>query len=516
MFIKNIRADFYDVVIKDKVLVLVNFDVDAICALRILQFLFETDNVQYTVVSVSTRAELNVAYETHKTNVKSIIMINIGAIIDVIDEIIREDDTGTIPSRLTTIDVDPESSEFDEAIRKIENYRKNNFYGDSTAVNFFKLAWKMSKDSNYLLWLAILGVYDQFINCKTDPRKFENYVTFLQSHVTRLNHVRSERVGGALNDIVVDGDNVQPRSHTLEIAYTRDLHLSLYRNWSLFESMRHAPQVLCKFKVWTPRGEKRLLEFFAELGIPLTQCKQRYAAMDLEYRKNVYNWIQDLSSKYDLADMSCDGFVASRGFNTKYAAYDFCLAVKALMESPESEKSSNEKFLDALNALSLGNCQIFEKGLELAKHQLSACVRLIQHILDMNAVGFAGPYLYVVIKESAPDVKYLTHTGALLSVAIYLHRAFIAKTKLKNVEKLPFVIISPDSNRPGLGYVAGLPPHNRRNGKNFFAALFRKLIDEKQISFEAELDFYDSCILRFPYKKSNIDLVIQKMKEAME
>ena len=46
MFVKDVRKDFYDKVVKGRVLVLVSYDTDAICALKILQFLFETDNVQ--------------------------------------------------------------------------------------------------------------------------------------------------------------------------------------------------------------------------------------------------------------------------------------------------------------------------------------------------------------------------------------------------------------------------------------------------------------------------------------
>ena len=34
--------------------------------------------------------------------------------------------------------------------------------------------------------------------------------------------------------------------------------------------------------------------------MPLLQCKQKYDSMDLEFRKNVLNWIEDLIEKYEL------------------------------------------------------------------------------------------------------------------------------------------------------------------------------------------------------------------------
>ena len=52
----------------------------------------------------------------------------------------------------------------------------------------FELAWKMSKDSNDLLWLGIIGVTEQYIHYKTSREKYIEDVMALQSHVSRLNH----------------------------------------------------------------------------------------------------------------------------------------------------------------------------------------------------------------------------------------------------------------------------------------------------------------------------------------
>lgn len=52
----------------------------------------------------------------------------------------------------------------------------------------------------------------------------------------------------------------------LKIMYEDELQLSLYRHWSLFESVCHSINLACKFKVWTLKGQKRLHEFLAEMG----------------------------------------------------------------------------------------------------------------------------------------------------------------------------------------------------------------------------------------------------------
>ena len=52
----------------------------------------------------------------------------------------------------------------------------------------FEMAWKMSKDTNDLLWLAVIGVTDQFIHNKVDRDKYIEDVGQLQLHVSRHNH----------------------------------------------------------------------------------------------------------------------------------------------------------------------------------------------------------------------------------------------------------------------------------------------------------------------------------------
>ena len=56
------------------------------------------------------------------------------------------------------------------------------------ALQMFELAWKMSKDTNDLLWLAIVGVTDQYLHNRTDRDKYIDDINFLQGHVLRHNH----------------------------------------------------------------------------------------------------------------------------------------------------------------------------------------------------------------------------------------------------------------------------------------------------------------------------------------
>ena len=62
-----------------------------------------------------------------------------------------------------------------------------------------------------------------------------------------------------------DEDNIIS-INCLKIVFDEELQLTLYRHWSLFDSIRHSVNMACKFKVWTLKGQKRLHEFLAEMG----------------------------------------------------------------------------------------------------------------------------------------------------------------------------------------------------------------------------------------------------------
>ena len=52
----------------------------------------------------------------------------------------------------------------------------------------------------------------------------------------------------------------------LKITFESELQLTMYRHWSLFESLCHSDYTFCKFKMWSLKGKKRLHEFLADMG----------------------------------------------------------------------------------------------------------------------------------------------------------------------------------------------------------------------------------------------------------
>lgn len=92
MFVEKPKEEVYDVVINERVLVLVSMDVDSLCACKILQWLFKCDNVQYTIVPVSGKEDLARAYHEHSEQLKHIFMVNCGANLNILEMLEPEDD----------------------------------------------------------------------------------------------------------------------------------------------------------------------------------------------------------------------------------------------------------------------------------------------------------------------------------------------------------------------------------------------------------------------------------------
>lgn len=85
MFVKDLKDDFYKVLIGKRILVIVNYDLDGICASKILQSLFKYDHVQYTVVPIMGMSGLQRAFNENKDDFIYVVLINCGSCIDIVE-----------------------------------------------------------------------------------------------------------------------------------------------------------------------------------------------------------------------------------------------------------------------------------------------------------------------------------------------------------------------------------------------------------------------------------------------
>ncbi|XP_029777947.1 cell division control protein 45 homolog [Suricata suricatta] len=529
MFVSDFRKEFYEVVQNQRVLLFVASDVDALCACKILQALFQCDHVQYTLVPVSGWQELETAFLEHKEQFHYFILINCGANVDLLDILQPDEDAiffvcdthrpvnvvnvynDTQIKLLIKLDDDLEVPAYDDIFRDEEeddehsgdesdngsepsakrtrleeeivaqtmkrrkrrewesrrrdilfDYEQYEYHGTSSAMVMFDLAWMMSKDLNDMLWWAIVGLTDQWVQDKITQMKYVIDVGILQRHVSRHNHRNEDEE----NSLSVD---------CTRISFEYDLRLALYQHWSLHDSLCNTCYTAARFKLWSVHGQKRLQEFLADVGLPLKQVKQKFQSMDVSLKENLQEMIEESANKFGMKDMRIQTFSIHFGFKHKFLASDVVFATMSLMESPEKDGSGTDSFIQALDSLSRSNLDKLYHGLELAKKQLRATQQIIASCLCTNLVISQGPFLYCSLMEGTPDIVLFSKPASLSLLSRHLLKSFVYSTKNRRCKLLPLVMTAPLSVEQGTVTVVGIPPEtDSSDRKNFFGRAFEK------------------------------------------
>lgn len=160
----------------------------------------------------------------------------------------------------------------------------------------------------------------------------------------------------------------------LDLQAESELNLSLYRHWSVTNSLRHTPYTAAKFKTFSIKGEMKVSEFLADAGLPLQQCQQSFQAMDLALRNDVVPSFVSKAAKYGLDELTYSSFTASFGFRHRYSAVDMVHCLQAVVEHRVEGVDGTKPFLEALDTLARSNAESLEQGFKMARTQLEYMV----------------------------------------------------------------------------------------------------------------------------------------------
>ncbi|KAK2575020.1 hypothetical protein KPH14_008767 [Odynerus spinipes] len=550
MFVPNLEKEFYNVIQRNRCLLLVNFDIDAICACRILQQLFKNDNILYTLVPVQGIQDMIQAIEENCEEVKNVIMINCGGTIDLIellqppesitffivdshrpydlcniyseyqirilgkpdveDEIPEYNDVFKDDSSededATNDDLDDGSNESrttkrrrlneEDLMKKREkrlwaenrakilfNYSQYSYYGRSSAVLIFEMAWHMSKDNLDMLWWAIIGSTEQAILSKVESQTSILEEGTLQTHVSRLAHKQG-----------ISNERQQEQQSSVRITYDKDLRLVLYRHWTVEASFRHSMSTAVELKLWSIRGEQRLKEFLAEMGLPLAQSRQRFNAMDLTLRQEFRQMVEKLADKYNVDRIIGTSFILQYGYRFKYCASDIVYAMLALMESTTKERVPHRCFLDALDCLSRTKKEILDNGIEKAKLMLSNVFKTAQTILEMKQIMNTGSFLYIVVPDGTSDSRLFAHPHPLTMLAQFTLKAYVKSSKSRRALEWPLVASALFSPEEGTCLIVGIPPVCEDQPRSLFGKAFEEAARNTGSYINA--DYFDTTIVR--------------------
>ncbi|KAI4536547.1 cell division control protein 45 homolog isoform X1 [Ovis canadensis] len=528
MFVSDFRKEFYEVVQSQRVLLFVASDVDALCACKILQALFQCDHVQYTLIPVSGWQELETAFLEHKEQFRYFVLINCGANVDLLDILqpdeeavffvcdthrpvnvvnvyndtqikllIKQDDDLEIPAyedifRDEEEDEEHSGNESDEGSEPSEKRtRLEEEIAERTLKRRQRREWEARRRD-------ILFDYEQYEYHGTSAAMVMFDLAWLmskdlsdmlwwaivgltgqwvQDKITQVKYVTD--VGALQRHVSRHSHRHEDEAHALSvdcarISFEYDLRLALYQHWSLHDSLCNTCYTAARFKLWSLHGQKRLQEFLADVGLPLKQVKQKFQSMDVSLKENLREMIEESANKFGMKDVRVQTFSVCFGFKHKFLASDVVFATMSLMESPE-HGSGTDSFTQALDSLSRGNLDKLYLGLELAKRQLRATQQTIASCLCTNLVVSQGPFLYCALMEGTPDVALFSKPASLSLLSRHLLKSFVCSTKNRRCKLLPLVMAAPLSAEQATVTMVGIPPEtDSSDRKNFFGRAFEK------------------------------------------
>ncbi|GAB1869359.1 Cell division control protein 45 homolog [Camponotus japonicus] len=548
MFVTNLQKDFYDVIQRSRCLLLVNFDIDAICACRILQQLLKNDHIIYTLVPVRGIQDMINAFDENCEEIKNVVMINCGGTLDLV-ELLRPDESVIFfildshrPYDLCNIysesqicilgkpDEDDEIPEYNDIFRDdssdeedaneesdnesenrqskrrrlneedilrrserrkwvenretiLFNYLQYSYYGKSSAIVVFEMAWNMSKDNLDMAWWAIVGSTEQSILTKIESRIAVLEEGSLQAHVSRLTH----RQG-------IDVDKQQQQQSIVKVTYDKDLQLALYRHWTVEASLKYSMSTAVSLRLWSIRGEQRLKEVLAEMGLPLVQSRQLFRAMDLTFRQEFRQMVEKLAGKYNVNSIIGTSFTLQYGYRFKYCASDMVYAMLALLDSTTKDRQPQRCFLDALDCLSRTKKDILESGIEKAKLMLHNIFKTAQSILEAKQVKNFGSFLYLNVPDGNIDTYLFAHPHPLIMLAQFALKAYVNSSRNRRASEWPLVASAVFSTEEGSCLLVGIPPVCEDQPRSLFGKAFEQTAKNKNCYIEP--DYFDSTIIR--------------------
>ncbi|RXN08992.1 cell division control 45-like protein [Labeo rohita] len=483
MFVTDIRKEFYDVVVNQRVALFVSPDIDALCACKVLQALFHCDQVQYTLVPVAGWQDLGTAFMEHKEQYQYFVLINCGANVDLLETLQPEEDSVFfICDTHRPVDVVNVYNDTQDALeRRIErqrarrewearrreilfDYEQYEYHGTSAALVMFELAWVMSKDTKDMLWWSVIGVTDQWVHDKIPHMKYVTDIATLQRHVSRHNHKNEDEE----NSLSIDCMRI-----TFEYEYPSPYGIKfviLCQN-----NMLQCFMTSLRFKLWSINGQKKLQEFLADMGLPLKQVRQKFNSMDMTIKENLREVIEESANKFGMKDIRVQTFAVHFGFKNRFLASDVVHAASALLENVEKDETPTDNFIKALDCLSRSNLERLHLGIDLAKKKLKAIQQTVASCICTNLILSQGPFLYCHLLEGTPDVKLFSKPLALTLLCKYLLKAFVCSTRNKRCKILPLIMAAPLDVEKGTVIVLGIPPESETSDKkNFFGRAFEK------------------------------------------
>jgi cell division control protein 45 len=315
---------------------------DGVCSAHILTSVLRLEGITYSLQSVDAYTELKTALENLRPSIRTVVLLNCGAVVNLVDFIAHIPDVVVIvidshrpihlknvtePARILVLDDDLgrggyfpaeamllesdsnnnsediidnlflDDDEEDEGGAKrqrtgdnssvnrkkiLREYYEGYYYASPSSLVLYALATDMGYQSQQLLWLAVVGLTSYV----------ESGYFSLDTFRTIAQDVDHHYLSSAPQ---VAGDENAPINTTtgaLGIKFCEDLKLPMYRHWSLLEAMTHSPYVYSELKLYRDHGHGTMQKLLVYAGLSPSNYKQTFSSMSWE----LASWSLEISS----------------------------------------------------------------------------------------------------------------------------------------------------------------------------------------------------------------------------
>ncbi|KRX63414.1 Cell division control protein 45 -like protein [Trichinella sp. T9] len=393
-----------------------------------------------------------------------------------------ETDDGNLPESPAAKQAEKDSrAEWESKRNEIMfNYYQFSSYSMSSAMLLYKLICVLSLQSNDTLWCAIIGLSSQLVQDQIGIEQYTLWSTDLSQQLRRIR----------LNQ----RDHRNLPKDCLSITFQKDLLLSLYRQWNLYDSVCYSRLTAGTLRPWTDRGLKRVREFFVRCGLPLVQCKQKFHSMDKKLLDGVQAVMEEnFIQQFGLNDIQYGSFVCKVLYKHVFAACDVAEAIAGLLYF-DKQKSTKARFLEAMDCLNLSRTNAVYRGVQLYQAFLKAVNRDVQQMLCDGSLMSNCPILHCRVNQDLSTLHYYKNIYGALFLAQHVQRAFISE-KSRHRHKALLLILPLKNHREGI-LLVGIPPLSSEktsgNPVNLFGEAFSRATQKtkcytRQYCFESSI-----------------------------
>ncbi|KAI0273656.1 CDC45-like protein [Gloeopeniophorella convolvens] len=206
-----------------------------------------------------------------------------------------------------------------------KHYMSGTWSGQSVAGIVYLLATALERVDNDLLWLAILGLTNQYLRCRISRTEYDKYHSIYYDEVSRLNPPPPANDTHGLAALGPDDTSLRT---------TDELRFELVRHWTLYDAMFHSSYVAGKLGIWKEQGRKRLTGLLAKMGFSIPQTQQPYSHMDMDLKRQLRDKLDSIAPEYGLIELSYPSFVRCYGYHMQpLSAADAVDALNALLDA---------------------------------------------------------------------------------------------------------------------------------------------------------------------------------------